>query len=203
MKRIAFGLPEKLRGGIVQSLTGLSLRMQKQANSEKAKGFGLDDELNSTRTILDESIAEVRGISHQMMSRVLSEMGMIPTLADMLEKSLESTDIQYEFEHHNIGTDWFDESIEISLYRICQELINNIIKHLEAKAVSVQLLKTKTHLVLVVEDNGKEFEFDNPNNQDGIGLRNISSRAKAIYGEVNYEPSPEQGTVASIRVPLG
>ncbi|MBP9153227.1 MAG: sensor histidine kinase [Flavobacteriales bacterium] len=198
-KRIA----KDLHDGIVQSLTGLSLRMQKQANSEKAKGSGLDNELNSTRAVLDESIAEVRGISHQMMPRVLSEMGLIPALADMLEKSLGLTDIQYEFEHHNIDTNRFAESIEISLYRICQELVNNIIKHSEAKAVSVQLLKTRTHLVLVVEDNGKGFEFDDPNNQNGIGLMNITSRAKAIHGEVNYEPSPEQGTVATIRVPLG
>ena len=112
------------------------------------------------------------------------------------------TEIKYEFEHHKVENDRFSDNVEVSLYRICQELINNIIKHSEAKAVSVQLLKTKTHLVLVVEDNGKGFTFDDPNNQNGIGLMNITSRAKAIHGEVSYEPSPEQGTVASIRVPL-
>lgn len=198
-KRIA----KDLHDGIVQSLTGLSLRMQKQSNSEEAQRSGLGVELNSTRSILDESIAEVRGISHQMMPRVLSETGLIPALADMLEKSLGSTDIKYEFEHHNIDGQRFSESIEISLYRICQELINNIIKHSGAKAVSIQLLKTKTHLVLVVEDNGKGFEWSDANGRNGIGLMNISSRAQAINGEVNYEPSPEQGTVATVRVPLG
>ncbi|TNF29569.1 MAG: sensor histidine kinase [Bacteroidetes bacterium] len=197
-KRIA----KDLHDGIVQSLTGLSLRMQKQANSTEAKRAGLDEELNSTRTVLDESIAEVRGISHQMMPRVLSEMGLLPALEDMLQKSLGHTDISYEFEHHNIRESRFTDSIEISLYRICQELINNIIKHSDAKAVSVQLLKTKSHLVLVVEDNGKGFEWNDPRTRNGIGLMNISSRAKAIHGEVNYEPSPQQGTVATIRVPL-
>ncbi|MGB1317244.1 MAG: sensor histidine kinase, partial [Flavobacteriales bacterium] len=197
-KRIA----KDLHDGIVQSLTGLSLRLQKQSGSEKAKSAGLDVELISTRSILDESIAEVRGISHQMMPRVLSEMGLIPALDDMLQKSLGLTEIKYDFEHHNIENQRFKETVEISLYRICQELVNNIIKHSEAKAVSVQLLKTKSHLVLVVEDNGKGFTFDDPNNQNGIGLMNITSRAKAIHGEVNYEPSPEQGTVASVRVPL-
>jgi signal transduction histidine kinase len=198
-KRIA----KDLHDGIVQSLTGLSLRLQKQARSAKAKDSGLDEELNSTHSILDESIAEVRGISHQMMPRVLSEMGLIPALDNMLDKSLGLTLIEYEFEHHNIDGQRFTESIEISLYRICQELINNIIKHSDAKAVSVQLLKTKTHLVLVVEDNGKGFEWSDPNSRNGIGLMNINSRAQAIHGEVNYEPSPEQGTVATIRVPLG
>jgi signal transduction histidine kinase len=80
--------------------------------------------------------------------------------------------------------------------------VNNIIKHSQAKAVSVQLLKTKSHLVLVVEDNGKGFKFDSAESRNGIGLMNISSRAKAINGEVNYQPSPKQGTVATIRIPL-
>ena len=70
-KRIA----KDLHDGIVQSLTGLSLRMQKQAGSEKAKDSGLHEELDSTRGILDESIAEVRGISHQMMPRVFGRNG--------------------------------------------------------------------------------------------------------------------------------
>ena len=197
-KRIA----KDLHDGIVQSLTGLSLRLQKQVNSEKAKASGLVDELNATRAALDESIAEVRGISHEMMPRALSDMGLIPALDDMLVKTLGMTDLRYEFEHHNVDGERFAENIEISLYWICQELVNNIIKHSQAKAVSVQLLKTRTHLVLVVEDNGKGFEFNDPQSRNGIGLMNITSRAQAIHGEFNYQPSPKQGTVATIRVPL-
>lgn len=197
-KRIA----KDLHDGIVQTLTGLSLRMQKQAASKPAVETGLNEELNASRNTLDEAISEVRGISHQMMPRALSDLGLIPAMEDMLQKSLGMTDIAYEFEHHNLEGQRFKETVEISLYRICQELINNIIKHSEAKAVSVQLLKTRTHLILVVEDNGKGFKLNDPKTRNGIGLMNIESRAKAIHGEVNYQPSPLQGTVATIRVPL-
>jgi signal transduction histidine kinase len=197
-KRIA----KDLHDGIVQSLTGLSLRLQKGFSFLKSISEKDQQEFEGSRKMLDESIAELRTISHQMMPRVLSEMGLIPALDDMLGKSLGNTNIQYEFEHHKVEGERFAENMEVSLYRICQELVNNIIKHSEAKAVSVQLLKTKTHLVLVVEDNGKGFNFDDDNNLNGIGLMNISSRAKAINGEVNYQPSPEQGTVATIRIPL-
>lgn len=197
-KRIA----KDLHDGIVQSLTGLSLRFQKGFSMIKDVSEEQKSRYEESKTILDESIAELRNISHQMMPRVLSEMGLVPALEDMLGKSLGNTDIKYEFEHHKVEGERFAENIEVSLYRICQELVNNIIKHSEAKVVSVQLLKTKTHLVLVVEDNGKGFEFDAANNQNGIGLMNITSRAKAINGEVNYQPSPEQGTVATIRIPL-
>lgn len=197
-KRIA----KDLHDGIVQSLTGLSLRLQKGFSVLKTAPEKEREEFVASRKMLDDSIGELRTISHQMMPRVLNEMGLIPALDDMLSKSLGNTDIQFVFEHHKVEDERFAENVEVSLYRICQELVNNIIKHSEAKAVSVQLLKTKTHLVLVVEDNGKGFNFDESTNRNGIGLMNITSRAKAINGEVNYEPSPEQGTVATIRIPL-
>ncbi|MCF8464538.1 MAG: sensor histidine kinase [Flavobacteriales bacterium] len=197
-KRIA----KDLHDGIVQTLTGLSLRLQKGFSMIKDTTEEQKQRYQESKEMLDDSIAEVRNISHQMMPRALSDMGLIPALEDMLNKSLGSTDIVYEFEHHRMEGERFPENMEVSLYRICQELINNIIKHSQAKGVSVQLLKTKTHLVLVVEDNGKGFKFDSRETRNGIGLMNISSRAKAINGEVNYQPSPKQGTVATIRIPL-
>lgn len=197
-KRIA----KDLHDGIVQTLTGLRLKLDKQIRglpdiSEEKKA-----ELKDGVGILDDAIAETRGISHQMMPRALSEAGLIPALQDMLEKSLGQTEIKFEFEEHGIGDKRFDERMEISLYRISQELVNNIIKHSGAKAVSVQLLATKSHLILVVEDNGKGFEFGDPSTQNGIGLMNINTRAQSVHGDVNYQPSPEQGTVATIRIPL-
>lgn len=197
-KRIA----KDLHDGIVQSLTGLSLRLQKGFSMIKDVSDQQRSRYEESKSMLDDSISELRNISHQMMPRALSDMGLIPALEDMLEKSLGSTDIQYEFEHHKVDGQRFPENLEVSLYRICQELINNIIKHSEAKAVSVQLLKTSSHLVLVVEDNGKGFSTTANSQKNGIGLMNITSRAKALNGEVNYQPSPEQGTVATIRIPL-
>ncbi|MFT4680513.1 MAG: signal transduction histidine kinase [Flavobacteriales bacterium] len=116
------------------------------------------------------------------------------------QKSLGQTKIKFEFEEQGIGDKRFDQQMEISLYRISQELVNNIIKHSGAKTVSVQLLATKSHLILVVEDNGKGFEFEDQKNRNGIGLMNIKTRAQAVNGEVNYQPSPKQGTVATVRV---
>lgn len=197
-KRIA----KDLHDGIVQSLTGLSLRLQKGFSLVKNVTEEQKQRYSESQAMLDDSISELRTISHQMMPRALAEMGLIPAIDDMLEKSLGSTNVAYEFEHHKVDGKRFPENIEVSLYRICQELINNIIKHSEAKAVSIQLLRTKTHLVLVVEDNGKGFQLNSIINRNGIGLMNITSRAKAMNGEVDYQPSPQQGTVATIRIPL-
>ncbi len=197
-KRIA----KDLHDGVVQGLTGLKLRLQNQLRKLSALPTEQEVEFKETASMLDASIDEVRTISHRMMPRALSELGLVPAMADLLDKTLGQANIQFQFEHHKVEVIRFDETVEVSLYRIAQELITNIIKHAQAQAVSVQLLKTASHLVLVVEDNGKGFAYEDQTNRNGIGLMNISSRAKALHGEVTYVPSPLQGTVATIRIPL-
>jgi two-component system, NarL family, sensor kinase len=196
-KRIA----KDLHDGVVQGLTGLKMRLQNQLHLSPMSAE-LQEALQKTSSLLDENINELRNISHQMMPRALSELGLIPAFEDLLNKAFGHSDIQYSFEHHRLECERFDERVEISLYRITQELINNIIKHAGAKAVSVQLLKTATHLVLVVEDNGKGFAYADEANRNGIGLMNISSRAKALNGEIHYSQGQEHGTVATIRIPI-
>jgi len=152
-------------------------------------------------TILDDSTKELRELSHRMMPRALSELGLLPALNDMLENSLGNTDIQYMLEHFGIKQEErFAENVEISLYRITQELINNVIKHSQANQVNIQLMKSGKSLILIVEDNGKGI--DSGENKKGIGLMNISSRVDTVNGNVNFEPSPEGGTLATVKIPL-
>ncbi len=187
-KRIA----KDLHDGIVQQLGGLKLGLQKVfANKET-------DETNKIVEILDDSAQELRELSHKMMPRSLGELGLIPALTDMLENSLGNTDINYQFENFGIK-DRFEENIEIAIYRIAQELINNVIKHSKADKVNVQLFNTASSIILIVEDNGKGIDKQGDR---GIGLMNISSRLDTINGKVNFEPSPESGTLATIKIPI-
>ncbi len=188
-KRIA----KDLHDGIVQQLGGLKLGLQKVFMDSETK------ESNRLVSILDDSAQELRELSHRMMPRSLSELGLVPALEDMLENSLGNTDIKYQFEHFGIK-DRFEENIEIAIYRIAQELINNVIKHSMADKVNVQLFKSGNDILLIVEDNGKGI--NTLQQKYGIGLLNISSRLDTINGKVNFEPSPESGTLATIKIPL-
>jgi signal transduction histidine kinase len=196
-KRIA----KDLHDGTVQSLTGIKMRLQRTLSLiplPEAERPRMDD----TMRLLDEATAEVRSISHQMMPRVLSESGLVPALADMLDKSLGSTPIRYSFEHMRVEGVRYRDQVEISLFRICQELINNIVKHSGAKAVSVQLMAVKDHLVLLVEDDGSGFRPEDANQRNGIGLMNISSRVESLHGRLDYSAQAGRGTVATVRVPI-
>ena len=191
-KRIA----RELHDGVAQQLGGL--KMAWQVISREYSGKSLEKLKEITKT-LDEATDEVRNISHQMMPKVLSTNGLVYAIEDMLEKTFMYSQIKFQFEHFGIE-DRFKEKVELSIYRICQELVNNVIKHSGANFITVQLFKSKKHLILMLEDNGKGMDSDNK--KPGIGLLNIASRIDTVNGDVNYEPGPKSGTVATVRIPL-
>ena len=150
--------------------------------------------------MLDNASAEVRTISHQMMPVELEQFGLVPAIENMLKMNFENAPLQYHFEHSGFE-DRIGDHVELALFRVLQELINNIIKHSQATFLNVQLLKLKTHVVLNVSDNGVGFDVE-ATEKKGIGLLNISSRIDAIKGNLNYESSPGTGTTVTIRTPI-
>ncbi len=191
-------ISKDLHDGIGQQLSGLKMAFQKLGKNATNEGSELGSEMERLSSIISDSADEVRSISHQMMPKALTELGLIEALEDMLTKSLQLNKIEYEFEHYGISSR-LTEQQEIGLYRIAQELINNIIKHSEATSVSLQLFKNNNKIILVVEDNGKGIGTQN---KDGHGLMNIKSRLNVLNGEFNFEASPNSGTLTTIRIPI-
>ncbi len=157
-------------------------------------------EIEKVNRQMDGVMEEVRSVSHQMMPRILQEFGCVPALKDMLSKTLGHTNIKYSFESHQTDKR-YDQRIETAIYRIMQELINNVVKHSGASSVFIQFLETNNTLVLFVEDNGKGIKND-PENDKGIGMTNITSRMNAINGEFNIASEENHGTVITLRIPL-
>ena len=189
-------ISKDLHDGIGQQLSAL-----KMALSNIASNTSDEDQQEDLEMIIDQfskSAEEVRQVSHQMMPRTLMDYGLVNAIEDLLQNSFKFSDIKYDFEHR-LTDQRFDERIEISLYRVLQELINNIIKHSQASEISVQLIQNKGKLLLFVEDNGKGMKNDASN---GHGLLNIKSRLDMVKGTVNYEPSPSSGTSATISIPV-
>ena len=193
-------IAKDLHDGVGQQLVGLKLSVQDaMAGQKNAMEIPVE---KSTRInkILDEVAQEVRSISHQMMPGALVESGLIPALEDMLNKSFSKSVVSYHFEHSNIS-ERFDKSIETNLYRISQELTQNIYKHSGATEVNIQLFKSQNRLILMMEDNGIGMKSEG-NDQKGMGLLNITARVKSMKGELSIEPGPFAGTVITIRIPV-
>lgn len=195
-----------LVGGLILANGGggfLIYRRRKIAQEQLA-----DQKLYFQKKILDSTV-EAQENERQRIAKdlhdgpvqcTLLEMGMIPAIGEMLNKTLGQTGITFRFDHYALDGQRFAKNIEISLYRICQELVNNIMKHSGATEVDVQVYKTKSHLILHVEDNGKGM--DSSQKEAGLGLNNIYSRASSVNEDVQYESGLVSGTVANIRVPI-
>lgn len=187
-------ISKELHDGIGQQISALSLNMQYLKRSKNQRE--LMNGLSSVSEQLKLSAAEVRDISHQMMPRALMENGLIEAAGLLLAQSFKNTQIDYSFQYE---PDQFsiDQNIEVSLYRILQELINNIIKHSKAKTVQVEIFKTDKKITLNVQDNGVGIK---PAGSDGHGMHNIRSRIDMFKGSFKIENS--NGTFASINIPL-
>ena len=186
-KRIA----GELHDGVGQLLTGLKYRIEMLAGS--------DPRLADTLALADEAGREVRDIAHRMMPRSLEGSGLVPALSDMLNKALDVPGVHKHFEHHGMEQRLPSE-LETGIYRVAQELLNNIIKHAKATRVDIQLLRTKGVVVLIVEDDG--VGMGPAPSKGGLGLRNLHDRARILQGTLEFTGQEGRGTVATLRVPI-
>lgn len=191
-KRIA----KDLHDGIGQQLSGLKLAWQKLVSNIQPEKAGEKEKLEKLNFVLDDACSSLRTISHQMMPKALAQMGLVPAIDDMLKKSFDDSDISCHFDHFQ-AEGRFPEEIELSFYRIGQELIQNVIKHSQATEVNVQLFRNKQSLLMIVEDNG--IGLKDSGEIDGIGLTNIRTRVNTIKGEFKLESGPEKGSVATVK----
>lgn len=192
-KRIA----KDLHDGIGQKLSGMKMSMNRAA--KEIEHSDTKSRLQELSDILEVTAEEIRAISHKMMPIALREVGISGALKSMLEKTFKFSDINYTYDEVNVDGR-FPEKLEVTIYRIAQELVNNAIKHAEATEINVQLLKTKGYLVLIVQDDGKGVDLEDF--KKGQGFMNISSRLSVNEGEINLESKKDQGLFAQVRIKI-
>lgn len=152
--------------------------------------------------LLDDAVAELRNISHNIMPASLSRLGLIPALTNLFD-NLSSSGPLISFTSHGFGQR-LEETTEISIYRIILELVNNVIKHAAATRCTVQLICYEDHINTIVEDNGKGFKDSNKlyrGNAMGMGMGNILSRVEYLKGTLEIDSKPYRGTTVIIDVP--
>tara|TARA_R110002050_G_scaffold154967_1_gene282895 strand:- start:933 stop:2921 length:1989 start_codon:yes stop_codon:yes gene_type:complete len=190
-------ISKDLHDGIGQKLTALRLGLLNQV--EKSSETERKSALEEIAQEFSRSAEELRQISHQMMPKALMEHGLVPALEDLMASSFKYSEIDYRFEHFRVKRR-YHERLEVSLYRIAQELLNNALKHAQASEIQVQLMELEGSLILIVEDNGKGL--DSGVKKNGQGLHNIKSRLDLLKGVVNYEFGGDTGMLATVKIPI-
>ena len=186
-----------LHDGIGQQLSGIILRIETILhNGDHAQQ---KPTLHELAQHLRSASSEVRTLSHQMMPRALTELGLVPAISDLLNRTFAGSSIQCAFQHHLVS-ERFDPKMELTIFRVVQELINNIIRHSRAGKVSVNLLRLKDKVRLTVEDDGVGFQPAAAHN--GYGLMNIRSRVENVNGSVLFEHNENAGTLVTVTIPM-
>lgn len=185
---------------------GALLSVLKMGNNQLVKKE-LEDEsikklINNNKELIDESIGLVRSISKDLVPQTLENFGLIPAIDEFFNKIEKNSTIEFKFLHKNISEkSRFASKVELSVFRIIQELSNNALKHAEASKIDLILNFENHTLFLIFADNGVGFSMEdvlrNPNS--GLGIRNIESRLSIINGVIKIL-NPEKGTRFEIEI---
>jgi two-component system, NarL family, sensor kinase len=147
--------------------------------------------------MLDTSIKELRRVAHNMMPEMLTKFGLNEALKEYCN-SINATKL-VAVKYQSLGMDTrLDSSTEIVVYRIVQELLNNILKHAVASEAFVQLIRGNNRLNIVVEDNGKGFDTTFLEKNKGAGWVNIRSRVEYLKGQLDIHSEPGKGVLVNI-----
>lgn len=157
------------------------------------------------KDIMGNAVQNIRSISHTLYPAVLARFGLAEALQDLIDVCNETGTLPIELAisyPHPIGL-----AQELALYRICQELIHNALKHAQgATWVRVQLQQHPDQLTLLVEDDGCGFPAETTASTalvtKGIGLRSVEVRVQMLHGQLARDSAPGQGTRMLIEFPV-
>jgi signal transduction histidine kinase len=143
--------------------------------------------------LVDSASVEVRRIAHNMMPEVLMKLGLVDAVRDMCSNISAGKMLTISLQAYGMEKR-LNSSTEIMLYRIVQELLNNIIKHAQATEAIVQFNRQENRLHITIEDNGKGFNTQQADEQIHAGLETVQSRVNYLKGNLSIESEKGLGT---------
>ena len=175
-----------------------SARMSLSALARDERSPEQKEIIDNTTYVIDEAIRSLREISNNLSPHVLNDFGLARGVQNFIDKSAAMHDAKIRFTT-NLRTERYDTDIEVILYRVICELINNSLKHAACTSINLSLSQNGSELALDYTDDGRGF---NPQAMMdcGMGLSNISSRINSLGGTFGISSAKGKGMRAAIRV---
>lgn len=189
-------IAENLHNSLGQILYGAKLSLG-QITKPELDETGKQNLKNADK-LLNDAIAESRRLSHELMPVILEDFGLKTAVEDICLQMSGSVIFKYKFSGLNKR---LDKYIEISIYRIVQELMMNVVKHSGASEALVILELKRTHILVMVQDNGKGFD-NKVKKANGIGLKTIQNKVSLLNGNINIKSTHGKGVVINIDIPI-
>ncbi len=194
-KRIASELHDGLGQSLVIIKNRAMLGLNKGDDRERVA-----KELGSISESASQALEEVRDITNNLRPQLLDRLGLTKAIQAMLKKLAGVIDIDAKIDEID---DLFSENDEISIYRIVQESINNVIKHSNASNASVRIDRGPEVVSITIEDNGKGFDTANVSTERrNLGLVGLRERSQLLRGEFLVESTKGEGTTIRVTLPF-
>ncbi len=191
-RRLARELHDQTGQELTSVLLGLKAVEEARSDEERAEA------LAAVREQVVETLHDVRRLAVELRPKALDDFGLVAALEHLRDTFSEQTGMRVDLEA-NVG-DRLPSDVETALYRIVQEALTNIVKHAQARAVSIVLARSGHAVTAVIEDDGRGFTTGD--RSDGLGLLGMGERLALLGGKLKLESSPGAGTTIVAEVPL-
>ncbi len=201
-KRVA----REIHDGPAQSMSNIVIKAE---ICERLMDKDIDDarkELQNLKKVMRDSLQEVRKIIYNLRPMALDDLGLLPTLERYVISFKEETGIDVQLRSRAINEE-IKPVISLAVFRIVQEALNNVLKHAQAKRVSILLELVNKKLNIIIADNGVGFNTEDvksiePDSTGGFGLFSMKERVALLEGEVDIVSQIGIGTKITIHIPL-
>ncbi|MCC6685029.1 MAG: sensor histidine kinase, partial [Bacteroidia bacterium] len=195
-KRIATDLHDRL-GSMLATVKLLFSSLDTKIDTIRKEN---NEQFSTAKNLLDEACSEVRRISHNLSSGIVMSFGLVPALEELCHSVDQSKLIKCKLMAYGMD-ERLDQSIELGVYRMIQEIFSNILKHAKASKVTVQLNHVEGSLNVTIEDDGPGFNVEEKRKSGGMGLQNLEKRAAQLNGVYTVDSHPGKGTISIIEIP--
>jgi signal transduction histidine kinase len=144
---------------------------------------------------------EVHKLSRQLHPATLDQIGLLTATELFCQELTKQSGVPIEFTYDAIPAD-VDQELSLSLYRLVQEGLQNILKHSQATKARVELHRHDGHLTLVISDNGCGFNPQTVSQHAGLGLVGMRERVRLVQGRIEFYSAPDKGTRIEVNVPI-
>jgi len=199
-KRVA----REIHDGPAQSMANVVLRMEFCEKLMDVDPNKVGSELKELKDIVRKNLQDVRKIIFDLRPMALDDLGVVPTLKRYIQDFREKNDIYIEINCYGQETR-LEPVLEVALFRLIQEALNNVVKHSRASNVKVTVEMKPDWVRAAVEDDGTGFDLENLlSNTSGthFGLISMKERIDLLGGEMDIDTKPGKGTRVSFKIPV-
>jgi signal transduction histidine kinase len=143
---------------------------------------------------IEDVIVKVRQIAKNLVIPGIHIIGLFDNIKNLLHDLVPVNPIKIKFYTDSINEKDLDENLQVTIFRIVQEQVNNILKHASATQATIHLSRQVNEIILLISDNGKQT--------NGVGIINIKSRAELYHGYITIISQPGKGYELKVILPL-